>query len=58
MPIIILNDKGTPNLHYEFDPDLKNVLGEGGMGRVFRGKQGGRQRQRQEGTRGCHQATV
>ena len=39
MSVVIKNVNGDQNIYYEFDPDLKNVLGEGGMGRVFRGKQ-------------------
>lgn len=39
MPIIRLqNGNGETNIHYEFDPGQK-PLGEGGMGRVFRGVQ-------------------
>ena len=39
MPIIRLqNGNGETNIHYEFDPSQK-PLGEGGMGRVFRGVQ-------------------
>lgn len=39
MPVIRLqNSSGDNNIHYEFDPAQK-PLGEGGMGRVFRGVQ-------------------
>lgn len=36
---IIQNENETRNIFYEFDSDPKNLLGEGGMGRVFKGKQ-------------------
>lgn len=36
--IRLQNGNGESNIHYEFDPSLK-PLGEGGMGRVFRGVQ-------------------
>lgn len=40
MPIIRLNNgSGNQNIHYEFDPNPQYLLGEGGMGRVFKGVQ-------------------
>lgn len=35
---IIQNKKGDPNTHYEFDTDSQFILGEGGMGRVYKGR--------------------
>lgn len=52
MPVRIIRNENEPrNIYYEFDSDAKYLLGEGGMGRVYKGKQveeiGGFKRERE-----------